>query len=148
MCWQLRCLQVGSRDACCSRWVAGWPADCPSLCPPAALVQPAYINYLDIQIGPQPLTSYFGQNVGWLEAVKTKVDPTGFWTTTPLSIPGAGGSSPAPAPAPAPTPSTAFPAPASPAPAPAPVPSAGTAAGLQGVLLLVALLLLGASVLA
>jgi hypothetical protein len=106
--------------------------------------RPAFINYLDVQIGPQPMTSYFGDNAGWLEAVKDKYDPTGFWSTNPLSIPGAGSSSdsvPAPAPDAAPADS---PAPDSaPAPTPAPSSTAGSAAaGLGSVLLTAAVALL------
>lgn len=94
------------------------------------------------------MTSYFGENAGWLEAVKAKYDPTGFWSTNPLSIPGAGSSdngaaaSPDAAPSPGASPETA------PAPTPAPSSTAGgAAAGLGGALLAAAVALLGVAVL-
>ncbi|KAL4421747.1 hypothetical protein ABPG77_009730 [Micractinium sp. CCAP 211/92] len=49
--------------------------------------RPAYVNYIDIQIGPKPQTSYYGRNAGWLSQVKAKYDPEGLFSSNPLSIP-------------------------------------------------------------
>lgn len=111
-------------------------------------LQPAFINYLDVQIGPNPMTSYFGENAGWLESVKAKYDPTGFWSTNPLSIPtGDSSSSSAPAPDAAPALDASSESPTSaPAPAPTDVASSSAAAGLRGALLAAAVALLGVAV--
>ncbi|KAL4431444.1 hypothetical protein ABPG75_006700 [Micractinium tetrahymenae] len=49
--------------------------------------RPAYVNYIDIQIGPDPQTSYYGQDAAWLSQVKAKYDPEGLFSANPLSIP-------------------------------------------------------------
>ncbi len=64
-------------------------------------MQPAYINYYDIQVGADPLESYYGSNTDWLQGLKTELDPTNLFTANPLAIPalagmeagGGGGSS-------------------------------------------------------
>ena len=109
-------------------------------------MQPAFINYLDVQIGPNPMASYFGENAGWLESVKAKYDPTDFWSTNPLSIPSdSSSSSPAPDAAPALDASSESPT-SAPAPAPTDVASSSATAGLRGALLAAAVALLGVAV--
>jgi hypothetical protein len=52
-----------------------WPALAPALDQVQQVVapffpgQPAYINYIDDQASPDPLYSYYGPNLGWLEQV-------------------------------------------------------------------------------
>lgn len=47
---------------------------------------PAYINYLDVQVGPDPMQSYYGANGDWLQQVKATYDPDNLFTSNPLAI--------------------------------------------------------------
>jgi hypothetical protein len=106
-------------------------------------VQPAYVNYLDVQVGADPLASYYGDNAPWLQSVKTALDPGNLFTANPLAIPAAEQPPPQPAPVPSPAPAPA-PAPGSgPAPAPAPSSAADAPRLLAGVLALLGAALLG-----
>ncbi|KAL4436700.1 hypothetical protein ABPG75_003839 [Micractinium tetrahymenae] len=49
--------------------------------------QPAYLGYVDGEASADPLLSYYGSNLGWLQRVKSRWDPSGFFSTTPLAIP-------------------------------------------------------------
>jgi FAD/FMN-containing dehydrogenase len=48
---------------------------------------PAYVNYYDIAVSANPLKSYYGNNLGWLQSIKTKLDPNDLFTANPLAIP-------------------------------------------------------------
>ena len=84
------------------------------------------------------MLSYYGANSGWLEEVKLRMDPTGYFSTNPLAIPDATGPlPPMPGPMPAPAPRGSIPpavAPNAPrlAPPPAPAPAPSGGATLQG----------------
>lgn len=70
---------------------ASQPCPCPSRPRPPAvdgpslvhlpflLQRPAYVNYIDIQIGPDPQASYYGQDAAWLSQVRTDYRPTGAY---------------------------------------------------------------------
>lgn len=45
------------------------------------------MNYIDEDISPDPLFSYYGANLAWLRQTKRQFDPEGRFSTNPLSIP-------------------------------------------------------------
>jgi hypothetical protein len=57
-------------------------------------LQPSYINYMDAQHGPDPMLSYYAANSGWLQEMKARMDPTGYFSAHPLAIPPAAGPLP------------------------------------------------------